>query len=271
LERRILYVLDYLSSIEEEGFIFRHYTPYSEKVDGIKRMYFIMENGRRIDGARTTVEQWRSEGYLSDDEYYYLLASIILGVQRVANISGTYGAFNKKWDKRAFKPFRLEFIEVISSPFAHRAYYGDVIELLSRRDFPQADIAYLDPPYNGRQYIANYHILETIARYDNPKIRGISGIRVYSEKEKSQFCMKSRVRTAFFKLFSLLKAKYAILSYNSEGLLSKEDIINIVNRVGKFELKHFEEVEYRRFKSHNNVKRNNVVEYIFVYKRRETL
>lgn len=267
LEKRIMSILTYLSSTEEEGFIFSHYTPYSLNVDGIERMYFTIENGKKIDGARITLEEWKLAGYLSEDEYYYLLASIILGVQRIANISGTYGAFNKKWDRRAFKPFRPEFIEIIPSKFIHRAYWGDVIELISRSDFPETDITYLDPPYNSRQYIANYHLLETIARYDNPDIKGVSGIRVYSEKDKSLFSMKTKVRGAFFKLLSLLKTKYVILSYNSEGLLSKDDIFSIFDKVGKFEFKYFREVEYRRFKSHNNVKRNNVKEYIFVYRR----
>lgn len=178
----------------------------------------------------------------------------------MANISGTYGAYNKFWDPRANKPLTLKFIEIIPSDFKHKAFNKDSFDLL---DNIICDIAYIDPPYNSRQYIANYHLLETIAKYDNPEISGKTGIRGYTEKEKSLFCSKRTVGSALLKLFNGLKAKHAILSYNSEGLLSKAEITKIFKK-SKFKRVKLYEFPYRRFKSNHNSRNNKINEYIFV-------
>jgi len=75
----------------------------------VERKYFSPKNGAKIDAIRIKIEEWFKEGYISDDEYFYLLTSLLLAVQKVANISGTYGAFNKFWDPRAYKPLTLKY------------------------------------------------------------------------------------------------------------------------------------------------------------------
>lgn len=214
----------------------------------------------KIDAIRIKIEEWFKEGYISEDEYFYLITSLLLAVQKVANISGTYGAFNKFWDPRSYKPLTLKFIEVIPSNFNHLAYNENIFNLLEKIT---CDIAYIDPPYNSRQYIANYHVLETIAKYDNPKIKGKTGIREYGDKEKSVFCNKKEVHNAFLKLLTGLKTKYVIISYNSEGLLSKDQIIQILEDSVIKKIR-FYETPYRRFKSNNNSKRKQVNEYLFI-------
>lgn len=260
-KKRIYKILEYLNHIEGiEGFICKHYTPASKNIDGIERKYFSIKNGMKIDAIRMKIEEWFRSGCISEDEYFYLIASLLLAVQKVANISGTYGAFNKFWDPRAYKPLILKFIKVIPSNFTHRAYNENVFNLLEK---VTSDIAYIDPPYNSRQYIANYHLLETIAKYDNPKIKGKTGIREYGNKERSVFCSKKRVRDAFLKLLMELRAKYIIISYNSEGLLSKDQIIQILKDCKIKEIKVYE-IPYRRFKSNNTSKKTMVNEYLFV-------
>jgi len=260
---RVFQVLEFLNKTEgKEGFIYNHYTPASKSLDGIERKYFSETNGKKIDAIRTKIEEWFNSGEINEDEYFYLIASLLLAVQKVANISGTYGAFNKFWDPRANKPLTLKFIDVIDSEFIHQAFNKDSFELL---DKISCDIAYIDPPYNPRQYIANYHILETIAKNDNPKISGKTGIRRYSEKEKSVFCSKKTVAPALLKLLSDIKARYVILSYNSEGLLSKEEIFEIFKK-SKLEDIKFYEFPYRRFKSNHNSRKSEVKEYLFVGK-----
>ena len=260
-KKRISQVLEYLNNIKGvEGFIYKHYTPASKDIDGIERKYFSIKNGMKIDAIRIKIEEWFKNGYISEDEYFYLIASLLLAVQKIANMSGTYGAFNKFWDLRAYKPITLKFIEVIPSEFNHVAYNENIFNLLEKIT---CDIAYIDPPYNSRQYIANYHVLETIAKYDNPKIKGKTGIREYGDKEKSIFCSKKEVQNAFLKLLMGLKTKYVVISYNSEGLLSKDQIIQILEdcRIKKI---RFYEIPYRRFKSNNNSKKNKVSEYLFI-------
>lgn len=94
-------------------------------------------------------------------------------------------------------------------------------------DVVKSDLMYLDPPYNGRQYMSNYHLLERIAKYDYPVIKGITGMRLDSEK-MSDFCKKSKVEAAFKNLLGSLNCKYILLSYNNEGLLSTEEMKQIV-------------------------------------------
>jgi len=262
-KERIQQILDFLNSLDgTEGFIFKHYTVASKNIDGIERRYFSEENGKKIDSIRKTIEEWFINNYINEDEYFYLIASLLMAVQKVSNISGTYGAFNKIWDPRSKKPLTLKFIEIIPSKFKHKAFNEDSFELIKKI---RCDIAYIDPPYNSRQYIANYHLLETIARYDNPNISGKTGIRKYSEKEKSILCSKRFVNEALLNLFNGLKSKVVILSYNSEGLLSKEEILKIFKK-SKFKEVKLYEFPYRRFKSNHHTDNNKIKEYIFVAK-----
>lgn len=260
-KKRIYQVLEYLNNVKGvEGFIYKHYTPASKDIDGIERKYFSINNGKKIDAIRIKIEEWFKNSYISEDEYFYLIASLLFAVQKIANISGTYGAFNKFWDPRAYKPIRLRYIEIIPSEFNHTAYNEDIFSLLKK---VYCDIAYIDPPYNSRQYIDNYHVLETIAKYDNPKIKGKTGLRKYRDNEKSVFCSKKDVQGALLKLLTELKAKYILISYNSDGLLSKNQIIQTLKEIGLEKVKCYE-IPYRRFKSNNNFKKSKVNEYLFI-------
>ena len=265
---RVKKVLSYLNNLKDkyEGFIYQHYTPMSKNVDGIERKYFTIDNGIKIDTIRMKIEEWYQNNFITEDEYYYLIACLLFAVQKVANISGTYGAYNKFWDPRAHKPLKLRIIEVIKSNFKHEAYNEDTLNLIERI---KCDIAYFDPPYNSRQYIANYHILETIARYDNPKISGKTGIRVYSEKEKSLFCSKNTALPALKYLIEKVNARYIILSYNSEGLLSKEEILKLLESSDRLYNIKFYEFPYRRFKSNERTANRRISEYVFFAEVRE--
>jgi adenine-specific DNA-methyltransferase len=95
------------------------------------------------------------------------------------------------------------------------------------------DILYLDPPYNQRQYATNYHLLETITKYDNPKIYGKTGLREY-QNQKSAYCSKTQVKESFRDLILKADVKYIFLSYNNEGLMSLEDIKEIMSQRGKY-------------------------------------
>lgn len=261
---RIYQVLDFLNNLDgEDGFITSHYTPLSIDNEGIERKYFSVENGEKIDSIRGKIEEWRKTDQIDEDEYFYLLASLLLSVQKVANISGTYGAYNKFWDPRSKKSLSLKFIKIIPSVFEHIAFNKDIFEILNLVD---ADIAYLDPPYNARQYITNYHILETIARYDKPKIKGKTGIREYRDNEKSIFCNKRQVNKYFFKLLNNINAQHVLISYNSDGIMSREEINDIMVNSGFKNIKIYE-FPLRAFKSNKSLFEKTIKEYIFVGKR----
>lgn len=232
---------DILNSITEplddkNAFITLNYSPHEH----CERMYFQEKNAKKIDGIRQQIEHWRNEGKLYEDEYFYLLAALISAVPYVANITGVYAAYLKHWDKRTYNDLSLKPLPVISSDKYCESFNMDAIELCMEKEF---DLVYIDTPYNQRQYIPNYHILETVAKYDNPVIHGVTGMREYV---RSDFCNKASAERAFFDLFAALKSKYAVVSYNNEGLLSTDTLLSIFEKFGRVKL---HEYEYRRYKS----------------------
>ena len=162
-----------------------------------------------------------------------------------ANISGVYAAFQKKWDPRAIKKMILRPVELVINSKENFTYNTNSTELL---DQVEADIFYLDPPYNQRQYAPNYHLLDTIAKYDNPIIKGVGGLRDY-QNQKSKFCNATTAIQELALIAKKGKYKTLILSYNTEGIMKQEDIISTLQKYGKIELVEF---DYLRFKSNNN-------------------
>lgn len=234
-------VFDYLNNMEipldkDKAFIYHNYTINST----CNRMYFQPGNALKIDTVRQQIEKWFLDNRITESEYYYLLSCLISAVPYVANIAGVYAAYLKHWDKRTYNQLQINPIEIINSDKTCKSYNMDAIELCK---FQRFDLAYIDTPYNKREYSANYHILETIAKYDTPTINGITGMRPY---KKSAFCSKSSVKQAFKALFQNLQSKYAIVSYNNEGLLDTEEMISIFNNFGAVKLYEY---PYRRYKS----------------------
>lgn len=225
----------------DQCFVYNNYSP-NEKCS---RMYFQPKNAIRIDIIRLKIQEWKESGIITDDEYYYLLASLIAAIPYISNIAGVYGAYLKSWDVRTFKDLELKEPTIIKSNHNCLSFNQDANKLANNI---YADITYIDPPYNERQYLPNYHVLETIARYDYPIITGISGMRQY-ESQKSDFCKKNKACDALNNLISNLQSQYVIMSYNNEGIIPKDTIISIFKTHGIPETFHFFEYEYRRYKS----------------------
>lgn len=246
--------------VEKDFFITNNYAPQGD----CARMYLSLKNAMRIDFIRLTVESWRREKLLTEDEYYYLLAGLIEGVPYVSNITGTYGAYLKEWDKRAYKDFEMVRLDVEDNGRRNKCYNMDANRLISEIE---GDILYLDPPYNSRQYAPNYHILETVAKYDSPEIRGVTGIRDYSD-QKSAFCVKKDVSGAFEEIIEKAKFENIILSYSSEGLMTFEEIEEILKRHGEPESFKRYDIPYRKYKSKINKEERTLYEYIFFVKKK---
>lgn len=223
----------------DTAFIYQNYSPHGK----CERMYFQCDNAIKIDLIRQEIERLRND--VQDAEYYYLLSLLINAVPYVSNITGTYGAYLKYWDKRTYNKLQLKEIEICASGVDCRCYNQNASALA--RDI-ECDLVYLDPPYNGRQYMSNYHILETIARYDYPQIKGITGIRVDADK-MSDFCKKGKAENAFRELFNALNCRYILLSYNNEGLLNTETMSQIIRDSGNSSTFKLFEFDYRRYKN----------------------
>ena len=238
-------VLEYLDQIPDvKGFIYKNYTPEGTKDLPQPRMYFSGENGLRIDAIRQQIEKWRNQSKISESEYFILLACLIESVSFYANVAGVYAAFHKKWDPRAVKRLTMRPIEIIPSDQTNVVHYGNSLDIVNDVD---VDIIYMDPPYNERQYLPNYHLLETIAAYDNPEIRGVTGMRGY-ENKKSTFCNANTALRDLEFVAQNAHYRYLVLSYNSEGIMPQDEIINVLSKYGEVVLEQFQNL---RFKSNN--------------------
>lgn len=251
-------LIDELNKLDGiEGFIYQNYSLGGTQGQTFERMYFSDFNAKKCDAIRTKIEQWKQENHISENEYYFLLGSLINSIDKYANTASVYGAYLKNLKKSAQKEMVLTPLQIVKGSSNGIAYNEDINTLIKK---VEGDILYLDPPYNARQYCTNYHLLETIAKYDNPTIYGKTGLREYAE-QKSVFCNSKEVLKAFEELIKNAKFKYIFLSYNNEGLMSFKDIEKVMKKYGKYKVYM---KQYRRFKADNarENKADTTVEYL---------
>ena len=228
----------------QKGFVFENYSEGGRA----GRLYFSTENGQKIDAARIQIETWKNSGEIDNDLYYFLLASLIESADKVANTASVYGAYLKKIKASAAKKIRISaaVFEVTENP--HQVFQKDANQLIKEIE---GDILYLDPPYNSRQYGANYHLLNTIAKYDTFVPNGKTGLREYY---RSSYCKTGEVKTSFEMLLKNANFKYVFLSYNNEGLMPAVEIKQIMQQFGKYDLVT---KDYQRFKADKSENRNH--------------
>ncbi|SMN02693.1 Modification methylase NlaIII [uncultured Candidatus Thioglobus sp.] len=246
--------IDELNNLpNKKGFVYQHYCLGG----GTGRQYFSDENGLKIDTIRQQIERWKKSRKINNNLYYFLLASLLESADKVANTASVYGAYLKHLKKSAQKSLILKPAIFELNANEHQVFNEDSNKLIKKIE---GDILYLDPPYNHRQYGANYHILNTIAKYDEFVPKGKTGLRVYN---RSNYCKKSTVSENFEELLKNAQFKHIFLSYNNEGLMSSEEIQRIMQKYGKYDLTT---TEYQRFKADNNRfnKANKTTEYLHI-------
>ncbi|CZE50694.1 modification methylase StsI (adenine-specificmethyltransferase StsI) (M.StsI) [Campylobacter geochelonis] len=249
-----------LNKIEpKEGFIYKNYCFGS----GSNRQYFSDENGKKIDAIRQQIQSLKNNNSINDDTYFFLLCSLLESADKVANTASVYGAFLKNLKPTARLNLELKPANFIESKNQHIAYNRDSNELIKQIS---GDILYLDPPYNARQYGANYHLLNTIALYDKFIPKGKTGLRDYN---RSKYCSKNSILNEFDELIKNANFKYIFLSYNNEGLLSLNQIKEIMSKYGEYGVVY---KEYQRFKADKDKNRNHkadkTVEFLHILEKR---
>jgi len=256
-------VIDYLNNIPAKvGFITKNYAPYGNS----KRQYLSIKNAKRVDAIREQIYIWAKKKSISETEYYYLLSSLINAISLVSNITGTYAAYLKTWDKRAFKNIKLEHGDVYNNKKKNRAFREDANKIVDKY---KVDILYLDPPYNSRQFAANYFFLELIAEgwFEKvPEIYGQAGMRPY-DQQKSAYSISRKASEALTDLISKAKAKYILLSYNDEGIIPIKELRKILSTQGKVKEYRKEHKRYRAINQDGSNVRTN--EYLFLVKTRQ--
>lgn len=254
-------IFEYLNSIKPVAdFITKNYTPYQSN----SRQYFSVENGKKIDSVRLQINAWLQEGAITPSESCYLITSLINAVNKVSNVSGTYGSFLKSWDNRALKKIFLTAPVIIPSTKKNISLNQEAEKVVGSYE---VDILYLDPPYNSRQYASNYFLLELIAEgwFGNklPEIYGYTGMRPY-DHQKSLFSMKKEAKDALQRLVCKAKAKYILLSYNNEGIIPKDDVVKILSSRGEVTIKTFDHKRYRSIGQDGS--HSKTTEYLYVLK-----
>ena len=200
--------------------------------------YFQPANGERIDAIRDRIERDYRGSWL----YEPLLASLILAADRVDSTTGIQMAYLKQWSRRSYSPMRLTNPGLL--PGSGVAIRGDALAIAPQ--LPAADLAYLDPPYNQHRYFANYHIWETLVRWDAPEFYGIANKRkdVRDDDHRSRFNSKPDMPKAIRELILSVNCQTMVLSYNNESWLTKEELVEICAQRGHVEVI---DVDFKRY------------------------
>lgn len=248
-------IINDLNNLDSVNGIFtQNYSELGEE----KRMFFTIENSQKIDAVRLRLEEIKPS--LTEEEYYFILASILVSADSVANVPAIYGSFLKEYKKQAQKEFIIYPIHNEGERNENRVYNLESLELVDNLE--HVDWVYLDPPYNERQYGKNYHVLNYIAKYDESlEIYGKTGL--IKNTILSDWCSKSKAPVILDNLLSKLRGKtdWVFMSYNNEGIISHDKIQEIFD---KYCVTKIVSKEYRRFKNFNYNEAGPTLEYIWV-------
>lgn len=220
VERLALRIIEELNGIE--GRSGRFTETYS-----VESRYFHPDNARRIEAMRERIEAMGLEPELRA----VVLTSLVEAADRVDSTTGVQMAYLKSWAPRALRPIELRLPAVLPHP-AGRGCAAFNLEAVEAAHGLSADIAYLDPPYNQHSYLGNYHVWETLVRWDHPETYGIACKRVDCRERKSDFNSKVRIEEALRGVIDAIDAPTLIVSFNDEGYLSREQIESMLLPLG---------------------------------------
>lgn len=256
-------VLEYLNRIEPtKGFFYNEFSPDGTPSNGGPgRKYFTSENAQKIDSIRLVINQWISEKKINTVEESLLKHTLIMAVNEVANISGTYGYFLSSFKPTSMAPINLKPIEFYpENNEGHQVYLGFAEDLAKGIS---ADLCYIDPPYMKRQYAANYHILETIARGDYPDAIGKSGLRDWWDQH-SKLCTKTQGLQSFDTIIADMNCPKFLISYSEDGLFTLDQLQECFRKFGRVDVL---KIDYNRFRSNDSPLPKTLKEYLISIER----
>jgi adenine-specific DNA-methyltransferase len=256
------------NALEEEeggGLIYKELAaPHTQDgMNTVCRMFFTTNNAKKADAIRLYLNREKMDKKIDENEYIFLLASLLTSIDKVANTTSVYGSFLKTFKASALKPLILEPIHTRKQiPNQENRVFNEKAEDVFhtfKEKVIHYDVVYLDPPYNQRQYAANYSPLNFIAEYNPDKVlKGKTGL--LEGYNKSDFCSKTKAKTAFQNLFASINATYLFLSYNNEGILDINTLKTILLEKGDVTLYT---IPYKKYKSQTEAHDQQVQEYIW--------
>jgi adenine-specific DNA-methyltransferase len=146
----------------------------------------------------------------------------------VDSTTGLQMAYLKQWAPRSHQPLALRMPEIV--PGWGAASGLDALEAAAR--YP-ADLAYLDPPYNQHSYLGNYHVWESLVRWDKPEVYGVAMKRVDVRERPSAFNRRGSIEAAFRGVLASVRARWLLVSFNDEGHLGLDTVRGILGAEGE--------------------------------------
>lgn len=208
--------------------------------------YFSLNDAKVIGYIRDDIENNKDK--LTSKEYCYLITSLMYATDKIANTVGHFESYLNK--KPEDKGITLNELEISKNVIPADIFNQDSNELVKAIE---CDIAYIDPPYNARQYVNFYHVLENLARWNKPTEFEGNSMKFKRNELKSGYCRRNTAKKLFQDLIDSLKAKVIVVSYNntydakstsSNNTLLPEEILEILNKKGKTIVK---EQDYKTF------------------------
>jgi len=201
----------------------------------LRSRYLQPHNGERVDAMRERIAELGLDPVLES----VMLVSLMEAADRVDSTCGLQMAYLKQWSQRSHQRLTLRMPDVLDGE--GEATQLDASVAVSRRGF---DLVYLDPPYNQHRYLGNYHVWESLVRWDKPDVYGIAMKRVDCREYKSEFNSKKRISDAFAALVANIDARYVLVSFNNEGYLSDLALRELLAARGEVAAI---EVDYKRY------------------------
>ena len=234
--------------------------------------YFTPANGAVIDAMRERIAAMALEPELEA----IALVSLMEAADRVDSTAGLQMAYMKQWAARALKAMELRMPDILRGVAAGpcKATQADAVELAPQ---VEADLVYLDPPYNQHSYLGNYHCWESLILWDRPETYGIANKRIDVRTRKSAFNSKPGIAPALQSVIEGLKAPNLIVSFNDEGYLARDQLVQMLSGRGEVQVIEIARPRYvgARIGIHNPrgekvgaVGRLRNVEYLFVVSER---
>ncbi|GHU79638.1 restriction endonuclease subunit M [Spirochaetia bacterium] len=253
----------------KRGIISDLYAPNDDKnIQPGERIFYTARNAMYIDTARQLIEK------IPCVYQKYFLAPLLSEASIHANTSGVFKGFYKNREtgigqfggKNQDALFRI--MGDIKLPFPVFSNFNTDVTICSGdanriiNDVPEVDLAYLDPPYNQHPYGSNYFMLNLILDYRYPE--GLSKVSGIPENwNRSQYNKGHQAYSALTELVTNIKAKYVLVSFNSDGFIAPSEMKNMLEKIGSVEVL---ETTYNTFRGSRNLngREIHVKEYLYL-------
>lgn len=185
----------------------------------IRSRFFQPKNGARVDAIREAI----AAKQLPPELEAVMLVSLMEAADRVDSTTGVQMAYLKSWAPRAHNDLQLRVPDVLPRAGAGKGL-ATCLDAFDAAATLEADVAYIDPPYNQHSYLGNYHVWESLVRWDKPEVYGIACKRVDCRERKSVFNSRPRFAGALRHLLESVQANVLVVSFSNEGYLARSEM-----------------------------------------------